>query len=143
MRENNASDRTFDQSRGRKCSGTVDAREQRTTVLAKSFDWLELRISWNIGRPAIRRVGPEGRAAHLQMNICASRGSNRGLGGIDVFVMIVTFALGAFVLLAYPFRSTGCKADARRISCVFNLKQVGLAARMWANDHDDRFAWQV
>ena len=35
--------------------------------------------------------------------------------------------------------SRGCKAPARRINCVSNIKQIGLAMRMWANDHDGKF----
>jgi len=31
------------------------------------------------------------------------------------------------------------KDKAQRINCVNNLKQVGLAARMWSNDHNEKF----
>ena len=31
------------------------------------------------------------------------------------------------------------KAKAQQINCVNNMKQIGLAARMWANDHGDKF----
>lgn len=30
-----------------------------------------------------------------------------------------------------------------RLPCTGMIKQVGLAMRMWANDHGDRFPWQV
>ena len=36
-------------------------------------------------------------------------------------------------------RPTGCGAKASRINCVSNLKQIGLAFRMWSNDHGDKF----
>jgi hypothetical protein len=31
------------------------------------------------------------------------------------------------------------KAKAQQITCVNNMKQIGLAARIWATDHDDKF----
>src|SRR5207249_3394840 len=35
------------------------------------------------------------------------------------------------------------KAKAARISCVNNLKQVGLGFRMFSNDHSERFPWYI
>jgi type II secretory pathway pseudopilin PulG len=35
------------------------------------------------------------------------------------------------------------KQKAQRISCVNNLKQIGLATRIYATDNQDRFPWQV
>src|SRR5205085_4895969 len=48
-------------------------------------------------------------------------------------VLLIVFLLP---LLARPHGSS-------RISCISNLKQVGLAARIYANDHEDRFPWMV
>jgi hypothetical protein len=55
-------------------------------------------------------------------------------------------AVFLFVLLAAAlFLPTLHRAPARasRINCVSNLKQVGLAFRMWSNDHNDKFPWLV
>jgi prepilin-type processing-associated H-X9-DG protein len=41
-----------------------------------------------------------------------------------------------------PPRPIGCKAKASRINCVSNLKQIGLAFRMWSNDHGEKFPMQ-
>ena len=35
------------------------------------------------------------------------------------------------------------KAKATRIKCVNNLKQAGLAFRVFANDNDDRYPWRT
>ena len=35
------------------------------------------------------------------------------------------------------------KQKAQRISCVNNLKQIGIATRIYATDNQDRFPWQV
>jgi hypothetical protein len=35
------------------------------------------------------------------------------------------------------------KGKAQEIACVNNLKQVGLAFRIWATDHDERYPFQV
>ncbi len=57
-----------------------------------------------------------------------------GFTVIELIFLIGTLAVVA--ALAMP-RSHGCKA--RRISCMSNIKQVGLAFRMWSNDHGDKF----
>jgi hypothetical protein len=56
--------------------------------------------------------------------------------------------VGALVMLAlwvvFAQRSARlARPRAARINCVSQLKQVGLGFRMWANDHGDRFPWQV
>jgi hypothetical protein len=58
--------------------------------------------------------------------------------GIVAAAAGILFILG-IALPAY-FHS---KARDRRISCLCNLKQVGLAFRMWSNDHADSFPWKV
>jgi hypothetical protein len=55
----------------------------------------------------------------------------------DLMIVLVTVALVFFLLpiFARPRHRT----TPSRINCVSNLKQIGLAFRMWSNDHEERF----
>jgi len=57
----------------------------------------------------------------------------------DLATVLAAVVLGAAWSLQWLARPKRCGG----INCVSNLKQVGLGFRMWANDHDDRFPWQV
>ena len=52
--------------------------------------------------------------------------------------MVVTVLLAVFVFLPVVAHR-GCGGKASRINCVSNLKQIGLALRMWANEHGEKF----
>lgn len=54
--------------------------------------------------------------------------------------MLATIALAVGFLLPVLARS---KSKSKRIGCTSNLKQIGLAFRMWANDNGDQFPWKV
>ena len=64
-----------------------------------------------------------------------------GLSFLEVLFVVVTVALVGFTLLPRMARARchGCC----RISCTSNLKQIGLAFRLYSNDHDDRFPFAV
>jgi prepilin-type processing-associated H-X9-DG protein len=58
---------------------------------------------------------------------------------IDVLVVVATLGLLAVIL---PALARPRPINRGRMVCINNLRQIGLAFRMWSNDHDDRLPWQ-
>ena len=81
----------------------------------------------------MRRSGKE--------NFCQARLAERGLTLIEL--MIVIIILGMVALLLLPGIVHGHPARPLRITCVNNLKQVGLAYHTWALDHNDKYPMEL
>ena len=63
-----------------------------------------------------------------------------GFTALEIIVVLAVLVLLVALLLPSLTRP---RNRHNRIGCVSNLKQVALAARMWANDNGDKFPWQV
>src|SRR5215218_6800459 len=84
---------------------------------------------------------------HHRLHSCAQRARmlgamrrRRGLSSIDVLIVIATVALLAVLFLPRLART---KARTKRMSCTSQRKQVGLAYRLFSNDHGDKFPYAV
>lgn len=68
----------------------------------------------------------------------------RRLGSAFTLIELLTVIAIIAVLagLLFPVFMTA-RAKAREISCVSNLRQVGLAIRMYAQDYDELYPWAV
>ena len=67
--------------------------------------------------------------------------AQRRFGFTFLDLIIVLALLGILVTWHFAFRPR--RHHDGRVPCVSNLKQIGLAARIWASDHDEKFPWQV
>jgi len=77
------------------------------------------------------------------MKIILAPAGSQGFGFFDALIVVATLALSAIVLLTVPFGISRPATRSSRISCVNNLRQLGIAARTWSEDHSGQFVWQV
>jgi prepilin-type N-terminal cleavage/methylation domain-containing protein len=75
------------------------------------------------------------------MNTSTTLERHRGMTLIEVMVVVVVVVL-LFTLLLWPAVSKMRDHD-QRIRCVNNLKQVGLAAYVWIDDHSGKYPMEI
>ena len=76
-------------------------------------------------------------SAYMRTGI-ASRG-RRGFTKWDLLIVVLALGVLAAVLLPALAKS----GSERYFGCINNLRQIGLAMRMWANESEDRFPWEM
>jgi Prokaryotic N-terminal methylation motif len=62
---------------------------------------------------------------------------NHALTLVELLVIIAILAL--FAVIFFSARNDGGKNSATRINCINNLKEIGLAYRVWEGDHGDKY----
>jgi hypothetical protein len=65
---------------------------------------------------------------------------NRAFTQVELLAVLAALLIPAFLLFP-SFPRTRCKGS--RIGCVNNLKQIGLAYRMWSNENGEKFPWAI
>ena len=73
------------------------------------------------------------------MKLRCSNQRNHALTLMEVFVIICLL----FVLAAVFLPSNGTPRKSKKIACINNLRQIGLAEKLWAGDHRDFFPFEI
>ena len=70
-----------------------------------------------------------------------ARRTTGGFSGWDALIVVVT--VGLAIAVGLPLLAKSGRRGSSRLNCASNLKQIGLAYRMWSNDNQERFPWNV
>lgn len=72
------------------------------------------------------------------------RDNNKGLGfTVTDLVLVVAAVIVVGIVLPWSSRFGRRNDEHARGRCYSNIRQVALAFRIWSNDHEEKFPWQV
>ena len=88
-----------------------------------------------------------GHTAHRRTRNAPDQYAGRGLAITGFVLGYASILLTALVVLIFAARvapqMAPARSQAQRIKCINNMKNIGLAFRIWAADHQDRFPFQA
>jgi prepilin-type processing-associated H-X9-DG protein len=61
----------------------------------------------------------------------------------DVVVVVAVVVVLAFLAISLLPEGGGNKRRPRQVSCIYNLKETGIAFRLWGGDNDDKYPMAV
>ena len=100
---------------------------------------MELRIVFSAKVPIIM-IGRDWRQKHVGLNSKNHMNKKQAFTLIELVVVVATLALFAFMLLP-ALASSGTKSQ--KINCINNLKQVGIAFRIWEGNNNGKYPMAV
>lgn len=57
--------------------------------------------------------------------------------------LLIVIAIVSFIAALLLPALTGAKAKGKAADCISRMRQIGIGFRLWANDNDGQFPWQV